>query len=155
MIRALLTAMLFLAVAASSAGAVSDPNELLSNPVQEARAETIGQTLRCLVCQNESIEDSNADLARDIRTIIRQQVVAGQTDHQIVAYMVHRYGSFILLKPPFNPLTAILWITPVLALALGLGIAFLAMRQRRRNPVQGPPPLSDSERTRLETILNP
>jgi len=155
MIRALWAAMLFLALAISPAGAVSDPNELLSNPAQEARAETIGQTLRCLVCQNESIEDSNADLARDIRTIIRQQVVAGSTDHQIVAYMVQRYGTFILLKPPFNPLTAILWITPILALVVGLGIAFIAMRQRRRHPIQGPPPLSEAERIRLETILHP
>jgi cytochrome c-type biogenesis protein CcmH len=140
---------------AGTALAVSDPSELLSNPAQEARAESIGQGLRCLVCQNESIEDSNADLARDIRTIIRQQVVAGRTDHQIVAYMVQRYGSFILLRPPFNPLTAILWVTPVLALVVGLGIAFIAARQRRRNPSQGPAPLTETERARLETILRP
>ena len=153
--RGLIAVLLCLALWAGPARAVSDPNELLSNPAQEARAEGIGQNLRCLVCQNESIEDSNADLARDIRTIIRQQVVAGRTDRQIVAYMVQRYGTFILLRPPFDPLTAILWITPFLALLVGLGIAFFAARQRRRNPSQAPSPLSDAERARLETILHP
>lgn len=137
------------------AQAVSDPSELLSNPVQEARAEAIGQTLRCLVCQNESIEDSNADLARDIRTIIRQQVVAGQSNQQIIAYMVRRYGTFILLKPPFDPMTAFLWATPVIALVLGLSIAFFAVWRRRRRPSPGPVPLSEAERARLETLLRP
>jgi cytochrome c-type biogenesis protein CcmH len=135
------------------ARAVSDPNELLSNPAQEARAEGIGQHLRCLVCQNESIEDSNADLARDIRTIIRQQVVAGRTNQQITAYMVQRYGTFILLKPPFDAMTALLWATPVIALALGLSIAFFGVWQRRRRPPPGPAPLSAAERARLESLL--
>ena len=137
------------------AQAVSDPSELLSNPALEARAETIGQQLRCLVCQNESIEDSNADLARDIRTIIRQQVVAGQTNPQIIAYMVQRYGSFILLKPPFEAMTALLWATPVIALLLGLSIAFFTVWQRRRRPPPGPAPLSAAERARLESLLRP
>jgi cytochrome c-type biogenesis protein CcmH len=142
-----------LMVSVGTARAVSDPSELLPNPAQEARAETIGQQLRCLVCQNESIEDSNADLARDIRTIIRQQVVAGQTNPQIIAYMVHRYGTFILLKPPFNAMTALLWGTPVIALMLALGIAFAAVRERRRHPSPGPAPLSEAERDRLERLL--
>ena len=152
----LLTALLLgLMLSMSTARAVSDPSELLSNPALEARAEAIGQQLRCLVCQNESIEDSNADLARDIRTIIRQQVVAGQTNPQIIAYMVQRYGNFILLKPPFDAMTALLWGTPVIALLLGLGIAFAAVWQRRRRPSSGPAPLSDAERVRLESLLRP
>ena len=147
--------LLGLMLSIGTARAGSDPCELLSNPAQVARAETIGQQLRCLVCQNESIEDSNADLARDIRTIIRQQVVAGQTNPQIIAYMVQRYGNFILLKPPFDGMTALLWGTPVIALVLGLGIAFFAIWQRRRRPSSGPAPLSEAERVRLESLLRP
>jgi cytochrome c-type biogenesis protein CcmH len=147
--------MLCALLCVGTAHAVSDPNELLSNPAQEARAESIGHQLRCLVCQNESIEDSNADLARDIRTIIRQQVVAGQTNKQIVAYMVQRYGTFILLKPPFDAMTALLWGTPVIALLLGLGVAFAAFWRRRRRPSSGPALLSAAERARLETLLRP
>jgi cytochrome c-type biogenesis protein CcmH len=147
--------LLCLMLSIGTAQAVSDPSELLSNPAQEARAESIGHQLRCLVCQNESIEDSNADLARDIRTIIRQQVVAGQTNTQIIAYMVQRYGTFILLKPPFDAMTALLWGTPVIALLLGLSIAFAAVWQRRRRPSSGPAPLSKAERARLESLLRP
>jgi cytochrome c-type biogenesis protein CcmH len=149
----LLILLLCLTVSVGPAFAVSDPSELLSNPAQETRAETIGQQLRCLVCQNESIEDSNADLARDIRTIIRQQVVAGQTNQQIIAYMVQRYGTFILLKPPFDAMTALLWGTPVIALLLGLAVAFAAVWQRRRRATSGPAPLSEAERARLESLL--
>jgi cytochrome c-type biogenesis protein CcmH len=145
--------LLSLMVSVGTARAVSDPSELLANPAQEARAEAIGQQLRCLVCQNESIEDSSADLARDIRTIIRQQVVAGRSNRQIIGYMVQRYGTFILLKPPFDALTALLWGTPVIALLLGLGIALGAVRQRRRRPQPGPAPLSEAERARLESLL--
>ncbi len=148
-----LTVALVLSV--GTAWAVSDPSELLAKPAQEAQAEAIGQQLRCLVCQNESIEDSNADLARDIRTIIRQQVVAGRTDQQIIAYMVQRYGTFILLKPPFDPMTALLWGTPVIALGLGLSIALFAVWRQRRRPAPGPAPLSDAERARLESLLRP
>lgn len=152
-VRILIALLLCLLISVGKAQAVSDPSELLSNPAQEARAEAIGQKLRCLVCQNESIEDSNADLARDIRTIIRQQVVAGQSDPQIIAYMVRRYGTFILLKPPFDPMTALLWATPVIALLLGLSIAFLSVWRRKRRPSPGPAPLSEAERARLETLL--
>jgi len=152
-LRSLGLLLLCLMVSIGTARAVSDPTELLANPAQEARAEAIGQQLRCLVCQNESIEDSSADLARDIRTIIRQQVVAGRSNQQIIGYMVQRYGTFILLKPPFNGLTALLWGTPVIALLLGLGIAFGAHWQRRRRPQPGPAPLSEAERVRLESLL--
>jgi cytochrome c-type biogenesis protein CcmH len=140
---------------AGPALAVSDPSELLANPAQEVRAEAIGQQLRCLVCQNESIEDSSADLARDIRAIIRQQVVAGRSDRQIIGYMVQRYGSFILLKPPFDAVTALLWATPVLALAVGFGIALLAIWRRRRRPPPAPAPLTAAEQARLDRLLRP
>ncbi|MCB8879102.1 cytochrome c-type biogenesis protein CcmH [Acidisoma cellulosilytica] len=146
--------LLTLLLQVAPAFAVSDPSELLSNPAMEARAEAIGSHLRCLVCQNESIEASDAGLARDIRAIIRQQVVAGRTDKQITAYMVQRYGSFILLEPPFEPLTVLLWGSPVIALLLGAMIALLAFRRQRREAATiAPAPLSPAEKARLEALL--
>ncbi|MCB8873911.1 cytochrome c-type biogenesis protein [Acidisoma silvae] len=145
-------AILLLQVA--PAFAVSDPSELLANPALEARAEAIGSHLRCLVCQNESIEASDAGLAKDIRAIIRQQVVAGRSDKQITAYMVQRYGTFILLRPPFEPLTVLLWGSPVIALLLGAAIAFFAFRRQRREAAASAPiPLSPDEQAKLEALL--
>jgi cytochrome c-type biogenesis protein CcmH len=143
---AILLALLF----ASPAYAVSDPAELLPNPQQERRAEAIGQQLRCLVCQNESVEASDADLARDLRRIIRQRVVAGDSDQQVIDWMVARYGNFVRLRPPFNGMTVLLWGAPVLALAFGAAIVLIA---RRRRPAP-PAPLSDAERHRLADLLN-
>jgi cytochrome c-type biogenesis protein CcmH len=136
---------------ASPAYAISDPAEMLTNPAQEARAEQIGRQLRCLVCQNESIEDSGADLARDLRGIVRQRVAAGDTDSQITAWMVARYGEFVRLRPPFNTLTAVLWLSPLLAVIIGLGFAWAA----RRNRASLPAPLTDSERRRLAELTSP
>lgn len=130
--------------------AVSDPAELLSNPQQERRAEAIGQQLRCLVCQNESVEASDADLARDLRRIIRQRVVAGDSDQQVIGWMVARYGNFVRLRPPFNAMTVLLWGAPVLALVFGTSIVLIA---RRRRPAP-PAPLTDAERHRLANLLN-
>ena len=118
----LLVALVLPVLIAGPALAISDPAEMLPNPAQEARAEQIGRQLRCLVCQNESIEDSGADLARDLRTIVRQRVVAGDTDRQVTAWMVARYGDFVRLRPPFNAVTALLWLSPILALGIGLGL---------------------------------
>ncbi len=128
--------------------AVSDPSELLPNRAQEVRAEQIGEQLRCLVCQNESIEDSDADLARDIRKIVRQRVVAGDSDKQVINWVVARYGDFVRLRPPFNPITWLLWFSPLVALAIGAGLVVLS---RQRNP-QAPTPLSDAERARLAEL---
>lgn len=147
-------ALLGLWLGLGPARAVSDPAEMLADPAQEARAEAIGQELRCLVCQNESIEASDAGLARDIRALIRQQVVEGRTNPQIIAAMVRRYGDFILLRPPFDARTALLWATPVIALLLGLAAAILGLRRQRRR--QAPPlPLSPAERARLDRLLRP
>jgi len=143
-------AFLFALLLSTPAFAVSDPAELLSNPQQERRAEAIGHQLRCLVCQNESVEDSDADLARDLRRIIRQRVVAGDSNQQVIAWMVARYGDFVRLRPPFEPITLLLWGAPVLALAFGTGAVLLA---RRRRP-EPPAPLSDAERHRLADLLN-
>ncbi len=118
-------------------------------PAEEARATAIGSQLRCLVCQNESVEESSATLAANIRQIIREQVAAGRTNHQIMQWMTARYGDFIRLDPPFNRLTLLLWAVPVLAPALGLGIAFAASRQRRPPPA----PLTEAEKSRLAALL--
>jgi cytochrome c-type biogenesis protein CcmH len=130
--------------------AVSDPAEMLPNHAEELRAEQIGGQLRCLVCQNETIEDSDADLARDLRKIVRQHVAAGETNKQVIAWMTARYGDFVRLRPPFQPLTYVLWLSPLIAVSVGIGAAVLA-RQRRTTP---PPPLSEAERARLRTLLN-
>ncbi len=129
--------------------AVSDPAELLPNPAQEHRAEAIGQQLRCLVCQNESVEESDADLARDLRRIIRERVVSGDDDQQVVAWMAARYGAFVQLRPPFNGLTVLLWGAPIFALLVGLGVVLLAARRRPAPP----DPLTDAEQRRLSDLL--
>jgi cytochrome c-type biogenesis protein CcmH len=142
-------ALMLVFLLATPAHAISDPAEMLPNPAQEARAERIGQQLRCLVCQNESIEDSGADLARDLRGIVRQRVAAGDTDQQITAWMVARYGNFVRLSPPFNVLTAVLWLSPVLAVLIGLFFAWMGRRNAAPNV---PVPLTDAERRRLAEL---
>jgi cytochrome c-type biogenesis protein CcmH len=117
--------------------------------VQETRAEAIGSQLRCLVCQNESIEESSAGLAKQLRVIIRQQVVEGVPSKQIMNYMVQRYGIFVLLKPPVSPLTWLLYASPFLALIFG----FLAFWLGRRNRAKPAAPLSQAEQARLDELL--
>jgi len=136
---------------AGPALAISDPAEMLPNPQQEARAETVGRQLRCMVCQNESIEDSNADLARDLRRLVRVRIAAGDSDADATQWVVARYGDFVRLRPPVNAVTAVLWASPVLALLAGLGFALMA--QRRLMPT--PAPLTDAERTRLASLTGP
>jgi len=116
---------------------------------QEQRAEAIGAQLRCLVCQNESIEESSAGLAKQLRIIIRQQVVAGDNSKSIINYMVQRYGIFVLLKPPFSKLTLLLYASPFLALLIG----FLAAWNARRNRVVAAAPLTAAEAARLNKLL--
>ncbi len=118
---------------------------------QEQRAEAIGAQLRCLVCQNESIEGSSAGLAKQLRIIIRQQVVAGARSHDIMKYMVQRYGIFVLLKPPLSRLTLLLYASPFLALLIGFAAAW-ATRKRR---VVAVAPLSEAEAARLDELLKP
>ncbi len=143
--------LLLLMLSAKSAYAVSHPAEMLADPAAEARAENIGHQLRCMVCQNESVEESEADLARDFRHIIRERVRAGETDTQILNWMVARYGDFIRLRPPFSALTFPLWAAPVLA--IGIGAAAVALG-RRRQPVP-PAPLSEAERQKLAKLSGP
>jgi cytochrome c-type biogenesis protein CcmH len=126
--------------------AVGDPAEQLPEPAQEERARGIGRELRCLVCQNQSIEDSDAGLARDLRRIVREQVAAGRSDREVVRFVHDRYGDFVLLRPPFTLGTALLWGTPAVAL-LGGGLLILTLRRRRA--ASPPAELSAAERARL------
>ena len=144
-LRALL-ALGFLLVAAV-AGAVQ-PDEVMKDPALEARARTLSAELRCLVCQNQSIDDSDAPLAGDIRRLIRERIGQGESNDDVRAFLVSRYGNFILLNPPFELSTVLLWLSGPLVLALGgLGVYFA----RRRAPA-APPPLTAEEEKRLAEV---
>jgi cytochrome c-type biogenesis protein CcmH len=140
-------------------GAMTDPahavrpDEMLADPVLEARAREIGRELRCLVCRNQSIDDSDADLAHDLRRLVRERLQQGDTDAQVVAYIRARYGDFVLLRPPFAPATVLLWIGPVVILLLGgFGVArFYRARSRQADPAAAP--LSADEQRRLRAVL--
>lgn len=131
------------------------PDEKLSDPAMEARAREISKELRCLVCQNQSIDDSNAELARDLRVLVRERLVAGDSNDQVLDYVHDRYGDFVLLRPPVTGYTALLWGGPFLLLALaGIGTA-LYLRQRRRDVEVTPAPaLTADEEARLVALLN-
>jgi cytochrome c-type biogenesis protein CcmH len=124
----------------------------LADPALEARARAISGQLRCLVCQNESIDDSGADLAHDIRIFVRQRLTAGDSNAQAVQAVVNRYGAFLLLKPPVEPATYVLWYGPPTLLALGLGGSLLWLRHRQRVPVDSPP-LTAEETRRLDQLM--
>jgi cytochrome c-type biogenesis protein CcmH len=127
------------------------PSEMLRNPVLEARAEHIGRELRCLVCRNQSIEESQADLAHDLRLLVRRRLVAGDSDAQVIAYIRSRYGDYVLLDPPFEIQTWLLWGGPPLVLFLGAG-AIAGFYRRRRND-SPPGPLNPDEQRRLAAAL--
>ena len=140
-----------LLLAPMTAHAVEYPWEKLKNPKLEARAEALGSQLRCLVCQNESIEESTAGLARDLRALVRRHILRGDTNKQIIAFLVARYGNFVRLDPPIDPATWLLWGSPIVAVAGGLG--FVAIRLARRRPPPPPEPLDAAERERLAGLL--
>ena len=152
--RIALAAILVLGCLAASApaGAV-EPDEVLADPGLEARARAISKELRCLVCQNQSIDDSGAPLARDLRLLVRERLKAGASDDEVIDHVVARYGDFVLLRPPFKASTLALWTGPWIALAAG--IAWIAVRRRRarREGAAEPEPLSAEERRRLEAVL--
>ncbi|QLH38755.1 MAG: cytochrome c-type biogenesis protein CcmH [Defluviicoccus sp.] len=129
------------------------PDEMLADPALEARAREIGKELRCLVCQNESIDESNAELARDLRLLVRERLKEGDSDRQVVDYVVSRYGDFVLLRPPVKPTTWALWFGPPLIFVLGLVALALYYRRRGRQPAPATTPLSAEEQQRLERML--
>ena len=121
MIRVLI---FIIALLFSGAAHAVNPDEMLKDPALESRARAIGQELRCLVCQNQSIDDSDATLARDLRVIVRERITAGDSDQQVLDFVTARYGNYVLLKPPFQSNTYLLWFLPFTLMALGLGLAF-------------------------------
>lgn len=138
--------------AAGSAGAVT-PDEILDDPALEARARDISAGLRCMVCQNQSIDDSDADLAKDLRVLVRERLTAGDSDDEVVSYIVSRYGDFVLLKPRFNTSTMLLWFAPALFLAAGLAFVLRSAGRRRAAP-SAAEPLSKQEKEQLEQVLS-
>ena len=147
---------LIMIVALSPARAV-EPDELLTDPVLESRARAISAGLRCLVCQNQSIDDSNAPLARDLRLLVRERLVAGDSDARVRDFLVARYGEFVLLTPPFGLGTLLLWLSPALLLIAGLALAARQLRLAGHTAslphTSEPPPLSADESRRLDEIL--
>ncbi len=127
------------------------PSEMLADPGLEARARTLSAELRCMVCQNQSIDDSDAPLAADIRILLRERIAAGDSDAAVMDFLVARYGEFILLRPRFSAHTALLWIAPFGVLVVGVGIAALAYRRRQ---VPGPAPLDAAEQEALRRLTS-
>ncbi len=129
------------------------PDEILDDPELEARARDISQELRCLVCQNENIDDSNAELARDLRLLVRERLTEGDSDEQVVAYVVDRYGEYVLLRPTLSAKNLFLWLTGPILLILG-GILAFAFLRRRSTATPVSDTLSDDEEKRLQDLLN-
>jgi cytochrome c-type biogenesis protein CcmH len=128
------------------------PDEVLPDPVLEARARALSQELRCLVCQNQSIDDSDAPLARDLRILLRERLKSGDSDQQVLDYLVARYGEFVLLRPPFGWHTALLWLTPALLVVIAIIGLFAVARRRWRQPVTEAG-LSAEEAARLKRVI--
>jgi cytochrome c-type biogenesis protein CcmH len=143
-------------VMAGTAAYAVQPDEIMSDPFKEARARDLSRELRCMVCQNQSIDDSEAPLARDLRLLVRERIAAGDSDAQVIDFLVARYGEFVLLKPRLNPHTWLLWLLPPLALAGG-GLALWAHSRRRSRAVLGEDPLlfklTSDEEARLERLI--
>lgn len=147
-----LTALLAMLLFATPAAAV-DPGERLDDPVLEERARGLSQELRCLVCQNQSIDDSDAPLAKDLRVLVRDRLKEGDTDAEVLSYIVDRYGEFVLLRPPLRAGTVLLWVAPFIVLIIGIGSVLVYVRSRRPETVEAPAPLSAAEKARLEEIV--
>jgi cytochrome c-type biogenesis protein CcmH/NrfF len=141
---------LFAALVAGNGARAVQPDEVLKDPALEERARSLSSELRCMVCQNQSIDDSDADLARDLRILVRDRLTAGDTDAQVLDYVVSRYGEFVLLKPRFNLRNALLWSVPAVLLLAGGCFLFVSARSRRR-PATGD--LTEAESKALDKLL--
>ena len=149
---------LSLSVAVPFVAAATEPSEILQDPALESRAREVGKQLRCVVCQNQSIDDSNAELAGDMRVLVRERIAAGDSNNQVIDYMVDRYGDYVLLNPPFKASTYVLWVGPPVIGVLGL--LWVVSFYRRRSAADGgavaspqTSPLSQDERRRLDALL--
>jgi cytochrome c-type biogenesis protein CcmH len=153
--RRLAAILVLLCLAFPGVGGAVQPDEILSDPKLEQRARALSRELRCMVCQNQSIDDSDAPLARDLRLLVRERLTAGDSDRQVIGFLVDRYGEFVLLRPRFGLSTALLWIAPAAVLAIGGIVLVATLRRRRSDPVAEPElvPLSEAEAARLAELL--
>lgn len=147
---ALRAAALVLALGVAAPVQAVQPDEMLADPVLEQRARDLSKGLRCLVCRNENIDDSDAQLARDLRILLRERLVAGDTDEEAVAFLVDRYGEYVLLNPPATGVNILLWVAGPVMLLAGVGIAFATFRRR---PARDAGTLDEAEKARLAEIL--
>jgi cytochrome c-type biogenesis protein CcmH len=152
-LKRILPALAALAIFCGPALAVS-PDEQLANPALEARARAISEELRCVVCQNQTIDESDAALAHDLRVILRERIAAGDTDDQAKAYLVQRYGSYVLLRPPLRPETLALWLGPLAVVLLG-GVGVVFYLRSRAAPLKGAGGLDATEQAELAKLMNP
>ncbi|MGH7004841.1 MAG: cytochrome c-type biogenesis protein [Alphaproteobacteria bacterium] len=152
MIRRIAIVLALLLLAAMPALGAVEPDEILADPAMEARARAITRQLRCLVCQNQSIDDSNAPLARDLRRVVRDRLKAGDTDEAAMAFVVARYGDFVLLRPPVKATTWLLWFGPPLLLIAGALFLYVRARRRQTAPV-APAPLDDAEAKKVAALI--
>ena len=155
LISAVLALTMLTLLAGGAPSLAVEPDEVLDDPVLEGRARDISTELRCVVCQNQSIDDSDADIARDMRLLVRERLVAGDSDEEVMNYLVARYGDFVLLRPPFQPNTLALWLAPpIMAVVIAtLSVLFYQTYQRRRLAGKGPDPLSPSDRAELDALV--
>ncbi|MCV3765592.1 cytochrome c-type biogenesis protein CcmH [Rhizobium sp. TRM95796] len=145
-----LFALVLLLISAAPAFAVN-PDEVLKDPALETRARALSAQLRCMVCQNQSIDDSNADLAKDLRLLVRERLTAGDSDDEVIEYLVSRYGEFVLLKPRLSEHTILLWGMPAALAAIGVGVVLVQLRRKRIS--EGTQDLSADEQSKLDALL--
>ena len=150
--RAVVLAVLMSALSAPAAAV--EPDEILPDPGLENRARAISKQLRCLVCQNQSIDDSDAPLARDLRIIVRERLTAGASDDEVVRFVAQRYGDYVLLSPPFKATTYALWLGPAAIFLIGAAAAAVFLRRRRAAIPEEAAPLSERDRARLDRLLD-
>ncbi len=156
--RKLMAVLIFasLAVSAAPVAFAVQPDEIMGDPAKEARARDLSRELRCMVCQNQSIDDSDAPLARDLRLLVRERIAAGDSDTQVIDFLVARYGEFVLLKPRVNQHTLVLWLLPPLALAGGGMALWLHHRRRQKSAAAGDPSLlhlTEEEAARIDRLI--
>ena len=146
-------AAFLVAISLTAPAAALMPDEILNNPDLEARARALSKDLRCVVCQNEAIDSSNAEIARQMRLVVRERLVAGDSDGQVLDFLQARYGDYVLMKPPIKPETYLLWYSPAVVLLLGgIGVGFYLLR--RPKTAELAEPLTDAERARLKRLLD-
>jgi len=152
--RHLLAALFALTVMGSSAAYAVQPDEIMADPAYEARARDLSRELRCMVCQNQSIDDSEAPLARDLRLLVRERIAAGDSNVQVIDFLVARYGEFVLLKPRFEERTLLLWLVPPTVLIGGGFALWMYARRRVRDGTKAPSALTSDEEARLAALLS-